>query len=260
MKCHKMSDTDNKKKRQSDMRLDKFISECGIASRKECSLAARRGRITVNGETVKRADLHIDEQKDKVTFDGQEILYRKFTYVLLNKPSGYISATEDGKLPVVTELLSENLQKIGLFPCGRLDRDTLGLMLLTNDGELSHFLLSPKHHVKKKYAFECESILKKDAESIFFSGMEIDGGVVCREALLECDETRMRGFVTLSEGKYHQIKRMFEALGNKITYLERVEFAGISLDLSLGRGEWRLCTEEEISLLRSHYENRNKLQ
>ena len=240
------------------MRLDKFISECGIASRKECAIAAKRGRISVNGETVKRADIHIDEKNDRVTFDGEEIAYSKFTYVLLNKPSGYISATEDGKYPVVTELLSEKLQRIGLFPCGRLDRDTLGLMLLTNDGELSHFLLSPKHHVKKKYAFECESILKKDAESIFFSGMEIDGGIVCREALLECDETRKKGFVTLMEGKYHQVKRMFESLDNRITYLERVEFAGIVLDTSLSRGEWRLCTEEEIALLRSHYENRNK--
>ena len=240
------------------MRLDKFISECGIASRKECALAAKRGRISVNGETVKRADIHIDEKNDKVIFDGEEILYRKFTYVLLHKPSGYISATEDGRFPVVTELLSENLQKIGLFPCGRLDKDTLGLMLLTNDGELSHFLLSPKHHVKKKYAFECESALKKDAESTFFSGMEIDGGVVCREAVLECDETRQKGFVTLMEGKYHQVKRMFEALDNKITYLERVEFAGIVLPDTLGRGEWRFCTDDEIALLRSHYENRNK--
>ncbi len=240
------------------MRLDKYISACGIASRKETATLAKRGEISLNGEIVKRADIHIDENKDCVVLKGEKITYRKFTYIMLNKPSGYISATEDGRLPVVTELLPPTLQKIGLFPCGRLDKDTLGLMLLTNDGKLSHFLLSPRHHVSKKYAFECEAPLISGAEEQFLAGMEIDGGVLCREAKLECDGTRRRGFVTLLEGKYHQVKRMFEALENKITYLERVEFAGIPLDTSLSRGEWRFCTEEEIELLRSHYENINK--
>lgn len=240
------------------MRLDKFISECGVASRKEASICAKRGEITVNGLPVKRADMHVDENSDIITYKGERLIYREFTYIMLNKPEGYISATEDGKLPVVTELLPPVLQKIGLFPCGRLDRDTLGLMFLTNDGKLSHFLLSPKHHVSKKYAFECRSELPKNAEEVFFSGMTIDGGVVCREARLECNEDRKSGTVTLSEGKYHQVKRMFEALDNKITYLERVEFADIPLDRILNRGEWRYCTDEEIAILRSHYENRNK--
>ena len=240
------------------MRLDKFISECGVASRKEASISAKRGEISVNDMPVKRADIHIDENNDIVTYKGERLIYRKFTYIMLNKPSGYISATEDGRFPVVTELLPTTLQKIGLFPCGRLDKDTLGLMLLTNDGQLSHFLLSPKHHVEKKYKFECEAPLQKEAEKIFFDGMTIDGGVVCREAKLQCDDGRKSGVVTLLEGKYHQVKRMFEALDNKITYLERVEFAKIPLDTSLERGEWRYCTDEEISILRAHYENRNK--
>lgn len=240
------------------MRLDKFISECGVASRKEASISAKRGEITVNGITVRRADIHIDENADVIVYRDERLIYREFTYIMLNKPEGYISATEDGRLPVVTELLPPALQKIGLFPCGRLDRDTVGLMLLTNDGKLSHFLLSPKHHVSKKYAFECRSELPENAEEIFFSGMTIDGGTVCREAKLECNADRKSGTVTLMEGKYHQVKRMFEALDNKITYLERVEFADIPLDSALERGQWRYCTEEETGILIAHYENRNK--
>ncbi len=233
------------------MRIDKLISECGVASRKETALAAKRGELYVNGVCQKRADAHVNPECDEIVFRGRKIVYEQFVYIMLNKPSGYISATEDSSLPVVTELLPEELQKRGLFPCGRLDRDTLGLMILTNDGKLSHYLLSPRHHVSKIYRFECESKISDEAEKRFIDGMTIDGGEKCKTATLECDEGRRSGYVTLVEGKYHQVKRMFEALDNKITYLERVEFAEIPLDTSLERGEWRYCTKEETEKLRS---------
>lgn len=233
------------------MRIDKLISECGIASRKETALYAKRGLLYVNGVCVKRADVHVDPERDEVVLNGRRIVYEQFIYVMLNKPAGYISATEDSCLPVVTELLPEELQKRNLFPCGRLDRDTLGLMILTNDGKLSHYLLSPRHHVSKVYRFRCESPITASAEQQFIEGMTIDGGEKCKTAKIRCDEGRMSGYVTLVEGKYHQVKRMFEALDNKITYLERVEFAEIPLDTSLERGEWRYCTEGEIEKLKS---------
>lgn len=232
------------------MRLDRYLSASGLLSRREAAAAAKAGRLTLNGKPVRRVDMHIDEEHDRVALDGEEIVYRQYEYIWLNKPSGYVSATEDKSLPYVTELLSPVLQKKGLFPCGRLDRDTVGLMLLTNDGELSHRLLSPRHHVEKVYAFRCEPPLPEDAEARMKSGMVI-GGEDCKPALLVCNEERTGGQVTLTEGKYHQVKRMTEALGSRITYLERVSFAGIPLDPTLARGEYRPATEEEILRLRS---------
>ena len=232
------------------MRLDRYLSASGLLSRREAAVAARAGRVLLNGAPVRRVDMHIDEEHDRVTLDGTDISYRQYEYVWLNKPAGYVSATDDRSLPYVTELLSPVLQKKGLFPCGRLDRDTLGLMLLTNDGELSHRLLSPKHHVEKVYAFSCEPPLPPEAEATFRSGMTI-GGEECKPALLVCDEGRTSGRITLTEGKYHQVKRMTEALGSRITYLERISFAGIPLDTSLARGEYRYATEEEILHLRA---------
>ena len=232
------------------MRLDRYLSASGLLSRKEAAVAARAGRILLNGTPVRRVDMHIDEERDRVTLDGAEISYRQYEYIWLNKPAGYVSATEDRSLPYVTELLSPVLQKKGLFPCGRLDRDTLGLMLLTNDGDLSHRLLSPRHHVEKVYAFRCAPPLPEGAEDRFLSGMTI-GGEECKPAVLVCDEGRASGRITLTEGKYHQVKRMTEALGSRITYLERISFAGIPLDPALARGEYREATEEEIKRLRS---------
>ncbi len=232
------------------MRLDKFLSECSICTRSEASRAAKRGKISVNGLAVKRADLHVDEKCDVICFDGVRILYEPFFYVFLNKPSGYISATEDGHLPVVTSLLPEKMQKAGVFPCGRLDRDTVGWMLLTNDGELSHRLLSPRRHVEKIYRFTCEKKLVSDAEERIAEGIVISGGEQCKSAKLQPDADRMGGEITLTEGKYHEIKRMLEALENKVTSLERISFAGIPIDRALARGKWRRASEEEIAHLR----------
>ena len=233
------------------MRLDKFISECGIASRREVAVAARKGQVLVNGTPCQRPDTHISEETDAVVYMGERVTYRRFTYIMLNKPAGYISATEDGKLPVVTELLPERLRRIGLFPSGRLDRDTVGLMILTNDGALSHKLLSPKHHAEKVYFYRLASPLAEGAEKFFSEGMTI-GGEVCKPAFLTPSENRESGLVTLTEGKYHQVKRMFESLRNKVVFLERISFGGVSLDPSLMRGEWRYLTEEEVETLRKN--------
>jgi len=231
------------------MRIDKFITECGLCSRKEASLIAKRGGILVDGVPVRDVSKHIDPESVKVTFLGREVTYRRFTYVMLNKPEGYVSATDDPHLPFVTELLPTELRRMELFPVGRLDKDTVGLMILTNNGKLAHSLLSPKHHVEKVYRFEAAEPLPPDAEHKFSEGITLADGYECKSARLVCDPARTSGEITLTEGKYHQIKRMVASLGNKVVALERISFAEILLDASLSRGEWRYLTESEISSL-----------
>lgn len=231
------------------MRIDKFITECGLASRKEAALVAKRGGILVDGVPVRDVSKHIDPESAKVTYLGREITYRRFTYVMLNKPEGYVSATDDPHLPFVTELLPQELRRMELFPVGRLDKDTVGLMILTNNGVLAHTLLSPKRHVTKVYRFECADPLPADAESRFVDGVTLADGYECKSAVLVCDASRTAGEITLTEGKYHQIKRMIASLGSKVTALERISFAEIPLDTSLSRGEWRYLTDQEISSL-----------
>ena len=233
------------------MRIDKFISELGVASRKEAAQAAKRGLLLVDGAPVKDTSKHIDPEVNRVSFMGRVLTYNRFVYIMLNKPEGYVSATEDTRLPVVTSLLSEELQKRELFPVGRLDRDTVGLMILTNDGTLAHRVLSPRHHVEKVYRFECAVPMRDGAEERFKNNITLADGYECKSAILVCDSDRLGGYITLTEGKYHQIKRMVAATDNRVTYLERVTFAGISLDKSLSRGEWRELTADEASLLKS---------
>lgn len=232
------------------MRLDKLLSEVGLCSRTESKKAAKAGKITVDGVVVKAADIHIDPQKNAITYMGIPVEYKKFTYIMLNKPDGYISATDDKKERTVLELLDERTQKLGLFPCGRLDKNTLGLLILTNNGELCHRLLSPKHHVEKVYFFRAERCVTEEDRTRLESGVNLDG-VVTKPAKLELLDDRMSGYLTITEGKFHQVKRMLEAVCNKVTYLERVKFAGIPLDTSLSRGEWRMLTTDEESHLES---------
>ncbi len=231
------------------MRIDKFITECGLASRKEAALIAKRGGILVDQVPVRDVSKHIDPESARVTFLGREVTYRRFTYVMLNKPEGYVSATDDPHLPFVTELLSDELRRMELFPVGRLDRDTVGLMILTNNGPLAHTLLSPKRHVEKVYRFECAEPLPIGAEQTFAEGVTLADGYECKSASLLCDTSRTSGVITLTEGKYHQIKRMIASFGNKVTALERIKFAEIPLDASLARGQWRYLTESEIASL-----------
>lgn len=232
------------------MRLDKFLSVTATASRSEAGKAARAGQITVNGRPVKKADVAIDPERDTVTYCGRTVCYKPYRYVLLNKPDGYVSATEDGKDPTVLELLPPLYAALGLFPCGRLDKHTLGLMLLTNNGELSHRLLSPKRHVAKRYAFRCKFPLTEEECARFRDGLVLEDGYETKPAEIELAEDARSGVITLVEGKYHQIKRMLEALHNQITYLERISFGPLTLPQELGRGEWReLGAQEEAALL-----------
>ena len=232
------------------MRLDKFIVESGLASRSEITKVAKNGGVAVNGQIVRRVSGHIDPTADKVTYLGKDVIWREFTYVMLNKPEGYVSATEDDKFPTVITLLPDELQRIGLFPCGRLDKNTLGLMILTNNGPLSHKLLAPKNHVSKKYRFKVKFPISEDDVSALESGVDI-GGYITAPCKVEMTDEK-EGYITLTEGKYHQIKLMAEAVHNQITYLERVTFGPIKLDEKLERGEWRHLTEDEQNALEAH--------
>ncbi len=232
------------------MRLDKFLTETGTATRSESKKAAKSGGITVNGITVKDTAQHIDPEKDAVIYMGIPVAYQKFIYIMLNKPSGVLSATEDGEGQTVLDLVPEKYRKMGLFPCGRLDKNTLGLLILTNNGPLAHKLLSPKCHVEKTYRFECERPLTDADCELLCRGVDIGEKSSTQPAKLSLTSERS-GEITVTEGKFHQIKRMFQAVCNKITYLERVRFADIPLDASLARGEWRELSPTEIALIES---------
>ena len=229
------------------MRLDKMISSTGIASRSQISSAVRAGRVLVDGVVAKKADMQVDPDKVSVIYCGTPVCYRQYTYIMLNKPEGYVSATEDKNAPVVTDLLLP-ADGARVHPCGRLDKYTLGMMILTDDGEMSHRLLAPARHVPKTYRYRCESPLSESDKERLCEGVHIEGGYLTKPCEMTLS-TEFEGEITLHEGKYHQIKQMFGAVGNKITYLERITFGPLALDPALDRGEWRYLTEEEIALL-----------
>lgn len=229
------------------MRLDRLLSECGVASRTESAKAARSGKITVNGVPVKKNDAKVEPETDVVCYCGKTVHYRKYVYVLLNKPAGYVSATEDGKDIVVTALLPEEYRKMGVFPCGRLDKNTVGLMLLTNDGPLSHRLLAPKTHVPKQYRFRVKFPLSEADCQCLSNGIDI-GGYVTKPCEIRLNGEK-EGIISLTEGKYHQIKRMMEAVHNQIVFLERVSFGPLTLDGLPERGDWRELCADEIARL-----------
>ena len=241
--------------RSGFVRLDKFFSDMGLLSRRDCARAVSRGEITVDGIPAARADMKIDEGAARVSYRGEQIVFAKYVYVMLHKPMGYISATTDGRAPVVTELLPDILQKRGLFPSGRLDKDTTGFMLLTDDGALSHTLLSPRHHVEKVYAFTLDAPLPAGAEERFLAGVTL-GDELCKPASLSLSSDRMAGEIVLTEGKYHQIKRMMLSEGCTVVTLSRESFGGIPLDPALAPGEWRYLTEEERAMLLRAAENK----
>jgi 16S rRNA pseudouridine516 synthase len=227
------------------MRLDKYLSETGIA-RSDAVRAVRGGLVTVNGAVVKNPSVHIEPEAAAVTMAGKAVQWRKYTYVMLNKPSGYVSSTESGGRTVMT-LLPPEFSKMNMFPAGRLDMDTLGLLLITNDGPLAHRLLSPAHHVPKTYRYSCNPPIDASQISSLESGVDI-GDVVTKPCRVEPDDASV-GKITVTEGKYHQIKRMFEAVGSEITYLERITFGPLTLDEKLERGEWRYLSKEETAAI-----------
>ena len=231
------------------MRLDKFLTVTATATRSEGKKAARSGAVTVNGLAVRDTSVHIDEENDKVSFRGTPVVYKKFTYIMMNKPTGYISSTDDPRKKTVLERLPENLRRLGLFPCGRLDIDTTGLLILTNNGQLAHRLLSPKYHVDKTYFFTCFPPVSREQADKLEKGVDIGEKTLTKPAKVALSDDGASGFITISEGKFHQVKRMFFAVGSEVTSLERTEFAKIPLDKSLREGEFRPLTEGEEELL-----------
>ena len=227
------------------MRLDRYLSESGLFTRREAVKLIRSGRVTVDGAAVRDPASKVDENTARVTADGKTVGYAKFRWIMLNKPADTVSTT-DGDPRSVMKLLPPEYASQGLFPCGRLDADTTGLLLLTNDGETAHNLLSPRRHCEKVYRFSCLPLSDEQR-------LRLEGGVElsdftskpCRVTMADQEH----GEIAVTEGKYHQIKRMFLAVGSEILELERISFGPIPLDPSLARGEWRLLTEEEIRLL-----------
>lgn len=232
------------------MRLDKFFSAAAVLSRKECARAVRAGRVTVGGAVAKKPDQPCDPEKDEICLDGVRIGYRKNHYILLYKPDGVISATEDGKDETVLSLLPPEYTAWGLFPCGRLDKHTTGLMLLTDDGELAHRLLSPRRHVEKSYRYRVKFPLTAEECTRFEAGLVLEDGYETKPAKIRQDDA-YSGTITLTEGKYHQIKRMMLALHNQITELKRVTFGPLTLPAEFSPGEWREVNETELAALRA---------
>lgn len=235
-------------------RLDKIISNLGYGSRKEIKAIARKSLIEVDGVIVKDSSMNVDPEKSVIKINGEEIFYREYIYLMMNKPDGVISATHDNRDETVIDLLEIDHQAFDPFPVGRLDKDTVGLLLLTNDGELNHRLISPKWKVDKVYYAKIDKkVTEKDVEA-FKKGITLDDGYVCKEAKLEILNASDEGSeinLTIQEGKFHQVKRMFEAVDKKVVYLKRIEFGGLSLDEELEEGEYRELTEEELAQLKS---------
>lgn len=236
-------------------RLDKIISNLGYGSRKDIKSFARKGIIEVDGVVVKDSAMSFDPEKSVIKVNGEEIVYRKYIYLMMNKPDGVISATHDNKDETVIDLLELNHQVFEPFPIGRLDKDTVGLLLLTNDGELNHRLIAPKWHVDKVYYAKIDKKVDEKDIIAFKNGITLDDGYKCLEAELEILTSSDEGSeikLTIQEGKFHQVKRMFEAVEKRVIYLKREEFGSLVLDPELQEGEYRELTDEELALLKSY--------
>lgn len=235
------------------MRLDKYLAEMGVGTRQEVKKQIRQGKAAVNGTVVKAADTKIDETSDEVTISGRNISYVSYEYYMLNKPAGVVSATEDRRDTTVIDLIKEKKRK-DLFPVGRLDKDTEGLLLITNDGDLAHRLLAPKKHVDKVYYAKIDGMVTEEDVKRFAEGIDIgaEEEEMTRPAKLDimrsAEESEIR--LTIHEGKFHQVKRMFLAVGKEVTYLKRERMGTLCLDENLKPGEYRLLTEEEIENVR----------
>jgi len=225
-------------------RLDKIISDITGLSRRDARERIRRGAVTVDGTPVKAIDAHIDPDTAVLTLDGQSLQYSRFVYIMMYKPAGLVSATDDPRLPTVLTLLPETYKRRNLFPAGRLDRDSEGLLLLTDDGNAAHMMLSPMRHVEKTYFVRYTGTLAPDAAERFARGITIDGDELCLPAQLIPGENQTAR-VILTEGKFHQVKRMIAAVGGEVTYLLRERFGPLSLDSEMKAGDWRelYCSE-----------------
>lgn len=234
------------------MRLDKFLANAGVGTRSEVKQYIKKGQIQVNGIPAKKADMSISETNDTILFQNHPVTLQTFFYYMMNKPQGVISATEDNFQKTVLDLLG-SAKRNDLFPVGRLDKDTEGLLLITNDGELAHRLLSPKKHVSKVYYAQIEGIVTDEDIVIFKQGVKIDDTFTALPAYLKIlnADAKSEIQVEIYEGKFHQVKRMFQAVGKKVIFLKRLSMGPLTLDPALKPGEFRELTPEELSLLKS---------
>lgn len=234
------------------MRIDKLLSNSGFGSRKEVKLLLKGKAVEVNGVTVRDPKFHVDEKTDEVSVAGEPVVYREFIYLMMNKPQGVISATEDRFDETVIDLLTEDEQRFEPFPVGRLDKDTEGLLLITNDGKLAHELLSPKKHVDKTYYAKIDSTVTDEDIEAFKQGVVLDDGYETKPAQLHIlrsgEESEIE--LTITEGKFHQVKRMFESVGKQVIYLKRLSMGPLELDKKLELGEYRELTEQELTKLK----------
>ena len=231
------------------MRLDKYLTTLGIGSRTQVKELIKKGKITVNGEKILKPDIHIDENNDEVDLNGVNLKYNKFYYYMLNKPAGVLSAVSDNNCKTVIDLLNVTPKK-GLFPVGRLDKDTEGLLLLTNDGALAHNLLSPRKHVDKTYFAILDGEVGEKEQELFLQGLDIGDEKKTLPAKLEITDKANEVFITVQEGRFHQVKRMAEAVGRKVEYLKRISMGPLVLDKELKKGEYRPLFEEELAKLK----------
>lgn len=228
------------------MRLDKYLCDMGKGTRSEVKELIKKKRVTVNGDVITDAGYQVMEGYD-VALDGESLFYEEYRYYMLNKPAGVVSATEDNRDTTVIDLLEgENIR--GLFPVGRLDKDTEGLLLITNDGDLSHRMLSPKKHVEKCYYVELLDKIDKDSIKELTEGVDIGDDEITRPAKVEAISPNSI-YLTITEGRYHQVKRMMQAVGNEVTYLKRVSFGPLELDNNLELGRFRRLEDDEILML-----------
>ena len=233
------------------MRLDKFISTTTTLSRAEAKKVIKKG-ILINDKLIKSPDYKVDEINDQVILDGKRLVYQKYVYIMMNKPQDTISATEDAIEKTVVDILKEEDRIHKVFPVGRLDKDTEGLMLLTNDGELAHRLISPKKDVVKKYYVEVSGKLKDEHLQIVETGVTLEDGYRCKPArleILDTSEGNSKANIFITEGKFHQVKRMMKSLGTTVTYLKRLSIGSLKLDENLKLGDYRYLTEEELNKL-----------
>ncbi|HAQ07126.1 MAG TPA: 16S rRNA pseudouridine(516) synthase [Bacillus bacterium] len=236
------------------MRIDKVLSNLGYGSRKDVKKLLKDGAVKVNGVVVKDAKQHVDPEKDTLTLSGVEIQYREFIYLMMNKPPGVISATEDNRDETVIDLLEVDDQVFEPFPVGRLDKDTEGLLLITNDGQLSHRLLSPKKHVPKTYFAVIDGEVTDEDIVLFKNGVTLDDGYETKPGELVILKSGLTSDIelTITEGKFHQVKRMFQAVGKRVIYLKRLSMGPLELDETLELGEYRELTDEELEMLMSY--------
>ncbi|HYK72435.1 MAG TPA: pseudouridine synthase [Pseudoneobacillus sp.] len=236
------------------MRIDKMLANLGFGSRKEVKKLLKDGAVQINGTKVKDAKEHIDPKKDIVTINGKEVVYKEFIYLLMNKPAGVISATEDNRDETVIDLLELEDQVYEPFPVGRLDKDTEGLLLITNDGQLAHRLLSPKKHVPKTYFAVIEGEVTEEDIHAFQAGVTLDDGYETKPGELQILKSGLMSDIelTITEGKFHQVKRMFQAVGKRVVYLKRISMGPLKLDETLELGEYRELSEEELEELMNY--------